>query len=375
MRIVIFSHACIVPVNRELFLGLEAKHELLFVTPAKWKGSLIRNLAAESNAKVCAYPVLNSGNGSLFFYISFLNEVAQFQPDLLFIDEEPWSLAAFQIYCRFPKVKKVFYTKQNLRKKVPWPFSWIQKGIFKKSSSAFVISEEAEEVLRWKGYKGSATILPHSFNRNKFCIRETSEKQEIRKQFGLPAQAFLTGYFGRITEEKGIHDLLQCAEALYQENKSVVFVLVGNGPLFSEVKKFAKKYPSQIFALGALPHDKVHSLMAAVDVTLLPSRTTKTWKEQFGRVIIESAACGVPVIGSDSGEIPRVIEQAHCGMAFREGDVTDLKRALLRFYDDPKFLKATAEVAGETAPAVFSHEVVADALSEDLARLDTAALN
>jgi glycosyltransferase involved in cell wall biosynthesis len=59
-----------------------------------------------------------------------------------------------------------------------------------------------------------------------------------------------------------------------------------------------------------------------MDCLVLPSRTTKKWKEQFGRVLIEAMACEVPVIGSDSGEIPNVIGES--GLVFREGDADDL---------------------------------------------------
>ena len=61
---------------------------------------------------------------------------------------------------------------------------------------------------------------------------------------------------------------------------------------------------------------------AQLDVLVLPSHTTPTWKEQFGRVIVEALWCGVPVVGSDSGEIPWLIELTGGGLVFPEGDPT-----------------------------------------------------
>jgi glycosyltransferase involved in cell wall biosynthesis len=63
----------------------------------------------------------------------------------------------------------------------------------------------------------------------------------------------------------------------------------------------------------------------------LPSLTTPRWKEQFGRVLIEAMACGVPVVGSDSGEIPQVVGDA--GLIFPEGDAAGLAAALQRLCD------------------------------------------
>ncbi len=66
--------------------------------------------------------------------------------------------------------------------------------------------------------------------------------------------------------------------------------------------------------------------MNAIDVFVLPSRTTPRWKEQFGRVIIEAQACGTPVIGSDSGAIPEVVGKG--GWIVPERDPPGLANAL-----------------------------------------------
>jgi glycosyltransferase involved in cell wall biosynthesis len=61
---------------------------------------------------------------------------------------------------------------------------------------------------------------------------------------------------------------------------------------------------------------------------VLPSRSRPNWVEQFGRVLIEAMACGVPVVGSDCGEIPNVVGDA--GLIFPEGDVEALRECLAR---------------------------------------------
>ena len=66
---------------------------------------------------------------------------------------------------------------------------------------------------------------------------------------------------------------------------------------------------------------------------VLPSRTARGWKEQFGRVLVEAMACGLPVIGSDSGEIPTVIGDA--GIVCPEGDAGALAKAIATLTADP----------------------------------------
>ena len=69
-----------------------------------------------------------------------------------------------------------------------------------------------------------------------------------------------------------------------------------------------------------------------LDALALPSRTTPTWKEQFGRILIEAMSCGVPVVGSSSGEIPQVGGDG--GLIYPEGDVGALAAARRRLGDD-----------------------------------------
>jgi glycosyltransferase involved in cell wall biosynthesis len=78
-------------------------------------------------------------------------------------------------------------------------------------------------------------------------------------------------------------------------------------------------------------------------VLVLPSRTMPNWKEQFGRVLIEAMACGVPVVGSSSGESPHIVGEG--GLVFPEGDVSALRAALQRLRADP-LLRASLAEAG-----------------------------
>ena len=66
-----------------------------------------------------------------------------------------------------------------------------------------------------------------------------------------------------------------------------------------------------------MPLNDVPRHLRALDALVLPSESTPLWKEQFGHVLIEAMACGVPVVGSDSGAIPEVIGEA--GLLFPGG--------------------------------------------------------
>jgi glycosyltransferase involved in cell wall biosynthesis len=98
---------------------------------------------------------------------------------------------------------------------------------------------------------------------------------------------------------------------------------------------------------------------------VLPSETTykfKTltaigWKEQFGHVIIEAMACQVPVIGSNSGEIPHVIGDA--GLVFPEGDPQALANCLLQLIENPELTQNLGEMGYQKAMAKYTNKVLA----------------
>jgi glycosyltransferase involved in cell wall biosynthesis len=91
-----------------------------------------------------------------------------------------------------------------------------------------------------------------------------------------------------------------------------------------------------------------------MDLLVAPSQTTWHWKEQFGRMLIEAFACGVPVIGSDSGEIPHVIGDA--GRVVPERDVAGWAEAIVELLERPEL---RAELAGRGLARSRAYSVTA----------------
>ena len=104
----------------------------------------------------------------------------------------------------------------------------------------------------------------------------------------------------------------------------------GERPAEARLRALVEHYNLTARVTFSLPVPSVDmpAFYQGLDVLVLPSRTQENWTEQFGRVLVEAMACGVPVVGSAAGEIPHVIGDA--GIVFPENDVQALRAALVR---------------------------------------------
>ena len=115
-------------------------------------------------------------------------------------------------------------------------------------------------------------------------------------------EKFVVLFVGRLIPEKGVRQLLD-ASSLWNEN--ITLAIAGVGPLEAEIKKHAKKSRNIKF-LGNISNDRLPLYYCAADILIVPS----VHEEGFGRVILESLACGTPVVASNRGAIPEALDKS-----------------------------------------------------------------
>jgi rhamnosyl/mannosyltransferase len=371
-KLLVLSHAAVLEVNRALFQALQrmGNFEVSMVVPRRWRGDLISDLRFERSAndgglRIHDLPVLGSGNGSLFVYAGGLRRVLRDEsPDLIFLDEEPWSLNAGQVcWSAGGRATVVFYTKQNLRKIIPLPFRLLERWVFRRSKAAFAVESEVGDVLGWKGYRNRVIDFPHSFDPKLFHPRDAQERAAIRRELGLSPGKLLLLYCGRLTVAKGVRDLYQAMERMDGSLRETELLIVGNGPLYKEAEALAGNLRNiRCRVVAAVPHHQIGRVMSCADVLVLPSHTTPAWKEQFGRVLVEGMACGLATVGSDSGAIGRVIQRAGGGLVYPEGNVDALVQALGSLAADRSLL----EKLQNTGRGFVHHELTHEAMARKL---------
>ncbi len=363
MKLLAVSHSCVADVNQQLYVALAregVRVELL--VPARWKDTYNSHRASQQlpavNFPIHTLPVWKPGHTMLHFYRSGIGKIVRsLRPDMVFIDEEPGSLATAQIgaICTASGVPWTCYTKQNILKKYPPPFSLIERFTYRRARCIVALSPEVSDVLTLKGFTGDCPILAHACDLSLF---NNVPHPELRAELGLNAPTI--GYMGRFVPEKGLKILIESAAILRDEGRRFQILMVGSGSQEKELRELCahRKLTDFFVWTGAVPHNQAGDYMRCMDIFALPSQTKPHWKEQFGRVIIEAMACGVPVVGSNSGYIPHLIGETGGGLIFRENDAKACSHALKSLLDDEKMRRELGQIGQNAVRERFSYEAI-----------------
>lgn len=350
MKLLIVSHPCITPVNQQFYAEVERQTawELTIVTPANWKNEYGNKLSSERcsgyQGRLLSIPVWKSGDIPLHIYRSvFIPLLQELSPDAIYVHHEAYALATAQVYLanRLSLQRPIgFYSAQNILKSYPPPFRQIEQVVFQDSHFAFPVSHSVDQVLRKKGCQRT-TVLPLGIDPDTYFPHPRT--REVADNLRTTAQEILVGYLGRITEEKGLKTLLDALRQI--QDLPWRLIVVGSGAYESQFDAIAQnlQLTHRVSRLGYIPHTEAPVYLSAFDLLVLPSETRPNWKEQFGRVIVEAIACGTPVIGSDSGEIPHLIQATSGGLTFPEGQPEALAEKLQQLVLNPLLRLQLAE--------------------------------
>jgi L-malate glycosyltransferase len=275
-------------------------------------------------------------DGTKFYYKNLKGLISHFRNesyDIIHVYEEPWSLCAFQMFTLKlmfqPRAKFIFQTYENINKNFKLPYNLIELIIFRYSNAALAFSEKIKNVLLEKGFSKDIHLISQGTDPGLFIKKDASD---LKRRHNL--LNFTIGYVGRMDEAKGIHHLMEAVSRL-QDQCSLL--LIGGGPFKQQLlhKSNELNIQERTVWLENIANEDLPMYYNIMDVLVLPSVTTARWKEQFGRVLVEAMLCGVPVVGSDSGEIPHVICDA--GLIFHEKDVDGLTSALNTMQHNTRF--------------------------------------
>jgi glycosyltransferase involved in cell wall biosynthesis len=372
MKLAVVSHPCITPVNQDFYARVQAQTgwDVTILLPRRWKTEYgwrrVERWPAFRGG-LTPLPVAPAGNIPLHAYIARVRRRLQaLRPDVVYVHNEPYAVSTFQFSWAAHSLDGVpvgFYSAQNLNKRYPWPVRRWERWVHAHADFALPVSATVADVLRDKGFANRIEIVPLPVDVERLYPTIESSSRDDRP--------FTAAYVGRVAVEKGLDTLITALSLLPKED--VRLLIAGDGPALHDLRAQAESLGvhNRVSWEGYVPHESIMSVYRRADVLIVPSRTVRNWKEQFGRVVIESLACGVPVITSDSGELPQLMAQTGGGWTFAEGNADALARAIRQVIANPGEARERAERGRRAVERVFSTDAVARqfvAVVEDVVR-------
>jgi len=357
-RLLTIGHSYCVDVNRRLPNELaRSGWDVTVVAPAKFRGDFgwhTTSQAAGEACRVVPVPVHFAGRVHTMLYGGEIAKLLHEPWDLVHCWEEPYVASAAQVArAASLRVPLVFATFQNILKKYPPPFNWIERSAMERADAMIAFGYTARDVLDARGWHQPRRTIPPGVDVDLFR-RDRPLRERTRSRLGWSGDTPVVGFLGRFVAEKGIAHAMRVLDRVKTPWRAL---FVGSGPLDADVRKWAQPYGDRVRVETAVNHADVPGYLNAMDLLVAPSRTTTRWREQFGRMLIEAFACAVPVVASDSGEIPHVIGNA--GILVPERDEERWVSSIETLLNDPARRDELGSAGRLRAESVYAWPVIA----------------
>lgn len=291
------------------------------------------------------------------------------RPDVVHVEAEPWQVASLQALA---------FAKRN---RTPFGIHFAEDGMQLHGASGHIRRLVMRAVLRSSDYaigwsEQSAGLARHlaprvpvftmpgtGLDASHFATVRPGPAESSR-WFGEGSEGLArVAFVGRLVPEKGIYDFMEVCDAL-AERLDLRAAIAGKGQCEEEVRAWARD-KRWVHFHGVVPRSDVSRCFACADLLLVPSRSVRNWKEQFGKVAVEAMGVGTPVLGYESGALREVV--AGGGLLVAEGDV----RALVREAERYLLLPPQSQQADRAEARKRAQDFSSAGLAERLVRLWT----
>ncbi len=194
--------------------------------------------------------------------------------------------------------------------------------------------------------------LHNGVDTQEFLPTDAARRHRVRGALGWPEDALIVMQLARLVEQKNHRFVIENVRDLLVDFPNLYFVFAGDGKLEDELRELArqKRVAEHVIFLGH--REDVPEILAASDISILPSS-----REGFSNTVLESMACGLPVVATDVGGNREIIEHGINGflveMEMRDGELmpkaSQFVRILRRLANEPELRERVGQAARQTA--------------------------
>jgi glycosyltransferase involved in cell wall biosynthesis/protein-tyrosine-phosphatase len=212
------------------------------------------------------------------------------------------------------------------------------------------VSARMADALRSRGYRPTSVTCIHN-GVNVAAIAASRSADDVRRELGIAANAFVIGTIGRLSAVKGHATLLRAARLIRNKRRDLRLLIVGAGPLRRELETEAASLGIADACVFTGVREDVYDLIGAMDMFALPSLS-----EGIPMSVLEAMALGCPVVASRVGGVPEMIHDDETGVLVEPGDEGALAAACLRIIGDPVYAMTLGTAGRRVVAERFSSE-------------------
>ena len=366
-KLLVISNSSVLSVNRGPYRKLSNFYDITIVTTLSYVHSGRVGIYEHEESGLFSLKALKKiGFGSRFYYFHNLKkEYGFFKPDFIILEADPISLVFLYTALNFRKVRIGLITYENFHSK------YIKNSYFKYLKQLirnllinyvfmcvkyfidvlFVVNNDALHLYKKLGHS-NVVLMPLGVDLSIFKFDPTTTN--VRNSDS--GKKLRIGYFGRIVPEKGLHILLDALAILEDKNWNLMLDL--EGPTTEYIEKILEKisklgFCNQISYVSP-KHSEVPEFLLSCDVIIVPSISSCSWSEQYGRIAAESIAMNRMVIASSCGHLPDLIGDA--GLIFKEEDTFGLSKLIASIQNDREILVKYAKLANKRKIEISTDE-------------------
>jgi glycosyltransferase involved in cell wall biosynthesis len=225
-------------------------------------------------------------------------------------------------------------------------------------TNLIVVCQDAHAQALAAGIPADAvTLIPNGVDTQRFTPQRSGAA--FRRALGVPLEATLVGFVGRLAVEKGPDKFVQAADRIHRQLPDVHFVLVGEGALGNQLREMISQMGLTDRVHLAGTHHNTESVYPAFDLLLQTSRS-----EAMPLVLLEGMACGCPIIALGVGGVAELIESGTNGILISPGawsyiassypgDWEGVAAAVIDLLGQPARLKQMGQAGRQRAEQVF----------------------
>lgn len=291
--------------------------------------------------------------GSIF---AFHRLIKKFKPDLIHVERShDLAIASFALLFSKKHTRLVFTRRMESRLKKK---SIFHRLIYGRIDRTWCISTFIREnTLRTTPIKANKAFVMHNgIDVEQYNIN-TVNREDIRKQLGINEGALAIGILGRISPMKGHKEFIDAAAMVMNKTKQPLQFLIiggashGEDDFGDEVLNYAKNtIPSENLIITGFRSD-TKSVLGALDILVFPSH-----RESFGNVLLEGMAMELPIVSSNSGGVPDILDNDQNSICVEPKEAKGFAEGIIRYINDPDLRKTHGKAARKKAENHFRYD-------------------